>query len=138
MINMVTKVRTSTTIAMLWNPESLLEVPCLSLASVALGIIYYLTLISAKNGDSLWGNPSIPNQGGIAMGQPQIPTGLPQSSTQDPVFVHEDTYIRRQFTWLVILCSFPVDNMLQSVLKRGWSYWLTGKWGYFQSHSAVC
>ncbi|KAK4587760.1 hypothetical protein RGQ29_018959 [Quercus rubra] len=33
----------------------------LSLASVALGIIYYLTLISAKNGDSLWGNPSIPN-----------------------------------------------------------------------------
>ena len=61
MINMVTKVRTSTTIAMLWNPESLLEVPCLSLASVALGIIYYLTLISAKNGESLWGNPSIPN-----------------------------------------------------------------------------
>nr|XP_023901617.1 uncharacterized protein LOC112013455 [Quercus suber] len=70
----------------------------LSLASVALGIIYYLTLISAKNGDSLWGNTSIPNQGGIAMGQPQIPSGLPQSSTQDPVFVHEDTYMRRQFT----------------------------------------
>ncbi|XP_050254191.1 protein MODIFYING WALL LIGNIN-2-like isoform X2 [Quercus robur] len=70
----------------------------LSLASVALGIIYYLTLTSAKNGDSLWGNPSTPNQGGIAMGQPQIPPGLAQSSTQDPVFVHEDTYIRRQFT----------------------------------------
>ena len=32
------------------------------------------------------------------MGQPQIPPGLPQSNTQDPVFVHEDTYIRQQFT----------------------------------------
>ncbi|KAG6650112.1 hypothetical protein CIPAW_06G020100 [Carya illinoinensis] len=36
----------------------------------------------------------VPNRGGIAMGQPQFP---PQS-TQEPVFVHEDTYIRRQFT----------------------------------------
>ena len=70
----------------------------LSLASVILGLIYYITLTSAKIANNQWGNPSVPNQGGIAMGQPQIPTGLPQSSTQDPVFVHEDTYIRRQFT----------------------------------------
>ncbi|XP_019199708.1 PREDICTED: uncharacterized protein LOC109193297 [Ipomoea nil] len=58
----------------------------LSLATVVLGIIYYLSIISAKN----MNNP--PNQGGIVMGQPQFP---PQS-TQEPVFVHEDTYMRRQ------------------------------------------
>lgn len=65
----------------------------LSLASITLGILYYLTSNLAKtdNGDSL-----VPNQGGIAMGQPQFP---PHSqSSQDPVFVHEDTYMRRQFT----------------------------------------
>ncbi|XP_062145593.1 uncharacterized protein LOC133853530 isoform X2 [Alnus glutinosa] len=69
----------------------------LSLASVILGLIYYLSMTSAKNSNEPLGNPSVPNQGvqgGIAMGQPQFP---PQS-TQDPVFVHEDTYIRRQFT----------------------------------------
>ncbi|KAG2700943.1 hypothetical protein I3843_06G019300 [Carya illinoinensis] len=66
----------------------------LSLASVILGIIYYLTLTSANNSNNPWGNSSVPNRGGIAMGQPQFP---PQS-TQEPVFVHEDTYIRRQFT----------------------------------------
>lgn len=65
----------------------------LSFASVTLGILYYLTLTSAKNNTPLWGS-SAPNQGGIAMGQPQFP---PQNS-QDPVFVHEDTYMRRQFT----------------------------------------
>lgn len=68
----------------------------LSLASVTLGILYYLTLHSAKN-SGLWGNSSVPQEGGIAMGQPQF---LPQR-TQEPVFVHEDTYMRRQFTWLV-------------------------------------
>lgn len=68
----------------------------LSLASVTLGILYYLTLHSAKN-SGLWGNSSVPQEGGIAMGQPQFP---PQR-TQEPVFVHEDTYMRRQFTWLV-------------------------------------
>lgn len=61
----------------------------LSLASVFLGMLHYLILISAKNNP-----PVVPNQGGIAMGQPQFP---PQN-VQDPVFVHEDTYIRRQFT----------------------------------------
>jgi hypothetical protein len=66
----------------------------LSLASVILGLIYYITLTSAKIANNQWGNPSVPNQGGIAMGQPQFP---PQT-TQEPVFVHEDTYIRRQFT----------------------------------------
>ncbi|KAK3447434.1 uncharacterized protein LOC104450287 isoform X2 [Eucalyptus grandis] len=68
----------------------------LSLASVSLGILYYLSLVRAKDDNGrLWG-ASAPNQGvgGIAMGQPQIP---PQS-TQGPVFVHEDTYMRRQFT----------------------------------------
>lgn len=62
----------------------------LSLASVAFGIIYYITLTKGK---SAGGDSSYPNQGNIAMGQPQIP---PQST--QPVFVHEDTYIRRQFT----------------------------------------
>ncbi|XP_072969010.1 protein DESIGUAL 2 [Typha angustifolia] len=60
----------------------------LSLASVALGIVYYVALSSAKNTQP-WGPQQ--NQG-IAMGQPQIP---PQSS--QPVFVHEDTYNRQQF-----------------------------------------
>ncbi|XP_059453559.1 uncharacterized protein LOC132184085 [Corylus avellana] len=69
----------------------------LSLASVILGLIYYLSITLAKNSNEPWGNPAVPNQGGqggIAMGQPQFP---PQT-TQEPVFVHEDTYIRRQFT----------------------------------------
>ncbi|GAB4858199.1 hypothetical protein Ancab_009596 [Ancistrocladus abbreviatus] len=66
----------------------------LSLVSVVLGILYYLTLSSAKVGNSQWsGGPAVPTQSGIAMGQPQIPP-----TSQDPVFVHEDTYIRRQFT----------------------------------------
>lgn len=68
----------------------------LSLASVVLGIHYYLTLTSAKNRNNPRGNFAVPNQGGIAMGQPQFPS--PTQSAQEPVFVHEDTYIRRQFT----------------------------------------
>ncbi|XP_031093794.1 protein MODIFYING WALL LIGNIN-1 [Ipomoea triloba] len=64
----------------------------LSLASVSLGMVYYLTLISAKNTNDPWCPPAPSSQGGIAMGQPQFP---PQT-TQDPVFVHEDTYMRRQ------------------------------------------
>uniref|UniRef100_UPI0013005FB2 DUF1218 domain-containing protein n=1 Tax=Homoserinimonas sp. OAct 916 TaxID=2211450 RepID=UPI0013005FB2 len=51
----------------------------LSLMSLSLGVFYYLTVTSAKDGNSLWGG-SVPNQGGIAMGQPQL---QPQSS-QDP------------------------------------------------------
>ncbi|XP_010034961.2 uncharacterized protein LOC104424291 isoform X1 [Eucalyptus grandis] len=67
----------------------------LSLATVALGIISYLALTSAKNNaDQGWGNVPLPNQGGVAMGHPQFP---PQTGA-DPVFVHEDTYMRRQFT----------------------------------------
>ena len=73
----------------------------LSLASVTLGILYYLTLSSAKERNDPGPGPVPPNQaqggsGGIAMGQPQFPPQNP--STQDPVFVHEDTYMRRQFT----------------------------------------
>lgn len=67
----------------------------LSLASVSLGILYYLSLTRAKDDGRPWGT-SAPNQGvgGIAMGRPE----LPPQSTQGPVFVHEDTYMRRQFT----------------------------------------
>ncbi|MQL91990.1 hypothetical protein Taro_024609 [Colocasia esculenta] len=55
----------------------------LSLASVSLGIVYYVALSSCKQMET-WG----PQQHqGIALGRPQ--------STQ-PVFVHEDTYNRRQ------------------------------------------
>ncbi|KAL8534735.1 hypothetical protein ACS0TY_010682 [Phlomoides rotata] len=60
----------------------------LSLSSVVLGIIYYVTLSSAKNRNNGWGAP-VPPPGGIAMGEAQVPP-------QDPVFVHEDTYMRRQ------------------------------------------
>uniref|UniRef100_A0A803L227 Uncharacterized protein n=2 Tax=Chenopodium quinoa TaxID=63459 RepID=A0A803L227_CHEQI len=63
----------------------------LCLASATLGILYYLTISSGK--DNLFGNPAAPNQSGIAMGQPQVPP-----TSHNPVFVHEDTYVRRQFT----------------------------------------
>uniref|UniRef100_A0A2P2IQ85 Transmembrane protein n=1 Tax=Rhizophora mucronata TaxID=61149 RepID=A0A2P2IQ85_RHIMU len=67
----------------------------LAFASVTLGILYYFTSNAAKiNGNNSIANPPVYNQGGIAMGQPQFP---PQN-TLDPVFVHEDTYMRRQFT----------------------------------------
>ncbi|CAN1160183.1 Protein MODIFYING WALL LIGNIN-2 [Linum perenne] len=80
----------------------------LALVSVTLGIIYYLTLNSAKTSAQWWGNRGTPtttatttgaamNQSGIAMGHPQFPV-QGGGSTQDPVFVHEDTYMRRQFT----------------------------------------
>lgn len=60
----------------------------LSLASVALGIVYYVAL-SSKNTQS-WGADQ--NQGGIAMAHPQVPP-----AQANPVFVHEDTYNRQQF-----------------------------------------
>ncbi|OAY80737.1 hypothetical protein ACMD2_09657 [Ananas comosus] len=64
----------------------------LALASVALGIVYYVALSSSKiNSEPVWGPQQIQNHG-IAMGQPVIP---PQST--QPVFVHEDTYNRQQF-----------------------------------------
>ncbi|WOL18999.1 hypothetical protein Cni_G27796 [Canna indica] len=60
----------------------------LSLASVALGIVYYVAL-SSKNTQT-WGPQQ--NQGiAMAMAHPQVP---PQAA---PVFVHEDTYSRQQF-----------------------------------------
>jgi len=65
----------------------------LSLASVALGILYYVILSSAKLVSNPVGGPAGTNQSGIAMGQPQIPP-----TSHDPFFVPEDTYIRRQFT----------------------------------------
>lgn len=60
----------------------------LALASVALAIVYYVALSSSKGPPPTFATPQ--NQG-IAMGQPVIPQ---QSS--EPVFVHEDTYNRRQ------------------------------------------
>ncbi|XP_065854641.1 protein VASCULATURE COMPLEXITY AND CONNECTIVITY [Euphorbia lathyris] len=57
----------------------------LALASVTLGILYYLTLNSSKSVNNTT------TSSGIAMGHPQV-------TSQDPVFVHQDTYIRRQFT----------------------------------------
>ncbi|KAJ0243686.1 Uncharacterized protein HA466_0197080 [Hirschfeldia incana] len=62
----------------------------LSLFTVGLGIVYYLCLNSVKQNVAATTTPV--NQG-IAMGQPQIPERV-----EDPVFVHEDTYMRRQFT----------------------------------------
>ncbi|KAK9724088.1 hypothetical protein RND81_05G047300 [Saponaria officinalis] len=62
----------------------------LSCASVALSILYFLTISSKK---SPFEGPAVPNQSGVAMGQPQVPP-----TSHDPVFVHEDTYVRRQFT----------------------------------------
>lgn len=70
----------------------------LAFASVTLGILYYVTLNSAKSSNDPWHNPSVSNQTGIAMGQPQFAS----QNSQEPVFVHEDTYMRRQFTWSVI------------------------------------
>lgn len=67
----------------------------LSLASVILGIFYYLTITSGKDRNETWGAPIPPSQSAIAMGQPQFP---PQNVEAPPVFVHEDTYMRRQFT----------------------------------------
>ncbi|THU72818.1 hypothetical protein C4D60_Mb04t16200 [Musa balbisiana] len=58
----------------------------LSLASVALGIIYYVALLSKTA--QAWD----PQQNeGIAMGHPRVP------AQATPVFVHEDTYNRQQF-----------------------------------------
>ncbi|CAD5193127.1 unnamed protein product [Musa acuminata subsp. malaccensis] len=61
----------------------------LSLASVAFGIVYYVSSYSAKNTES-WNAQQ--NQG-IALGHPHTP---PQTQPT-PVFVHEDTYNRQQF-----------------------------------------
>ncbi|GFY83373.1 transmembrane protein, putative [Actinidia rufa] len=66
----------------------------LSLASVILGLVYYLALNPVKNSNASWGGAAPSNQGSIAMGQAQCPP----PNTQAPVFVHEDTYMRRQFT----------------------------------------
>ncbi|PSS32268.1 Serine/threonine-protein kinase nek3 [Actinidia chinensis var. chinensis] len=66
----------------------------LSLASVILGLVYYLALNPVKNSNASWGGAAPSNQGSIAMGQAQFPP----PNTQAPVFVHEDTYMRRQFT----------------------------------------
>ncbi|KAJ1689338.1 hypothetical protein LUZ63_013493 [Rhynchospora breviuscula] len=57
----------------------------LSLTTVMLGLAYYITIESSKMTWTPQPNP------GIAMGVPQVP---PQST--EPVFVHEDTYNRRQ------------------------------------------
>ncbi|CAL9125828.1 unnamed protein product [Musa textilis] len=61
----------------------------LSLASVALGIVYYISSVSLKNVQPC----NSPQNQDIALGHPHT---TPQSRTT-PVFVHEDTYNRQQF-----------------------------------------
>ncbi|XP_051143236.1 protein VASCULATURE COMPLEXITY AND CONNECTIVITY [Andrographis paniculata] len=71
----------------------------LSLASVSLGLIYYLIMTGEKNRANPWPAAPFPSppQANIAMGQPQFPPQNPQGHpAQGPVFVHEDTYMRRQ------------------------------------------
>ncbi|KAL0907940.1 hypothetical protein M5K25_022397 [Dendrobium thyrsiflorum] len=58
-----------------------------SLASVSLGIVYYLALQPSKPSQPL----CLPQNEGISFGKPHIP---PQST--QPAFVHEDTYKRQQ------------------------------------------
>ncbi|KAI8565208.1 hypothetical protein RHMOL_Rhmol03G0242300 [Rhododendron molle] len=77
----------------------------LSLATVVLGIVYYLALDSAEiSNNSQGGTAARPNQGGIAMGHPQFPPPqypppqFPPPNAGAPVFVDEDTYKRQQFT----------------------------------------
>ncbi|XP_039123864.1 uncharacterized protein LOC120260449 [Dioscorea cayenensis subsp. rotundata] len=60
----------------------------LSLATVSLAIIYYVSLSTFNTTNT----PHFNQNQGIAMAQPEIP---PQNT--EPVFVHEDTYKRRQF-----------------------------------------
>lgn len=58
----------------------------LGLLSIAMALTYYIILSSAIK--------DIPNsQVGVAMGHPQFP---PREGAQGSVFVHEDTYARRQ------------------------------------------
>ncbi|RXI08162.1 hypothetical protein DVH24_022306 [Malus domestica] len=95
----------------------------LSFACVALGIVYYVILNSAKNGDTSWGG-SAPTQGTIAMGQQlQIP---PQSTTtQEPVFVHEDTQKQKS----ELEAAFGVTQkpeMERKVLPVCWAVGLLG------------
>ncbi|WOL13221.1 hypothetical protein Cni_G21990 [Canna indica] len=61
----------------------------LSLASVALAIVYYVSSSLPKNIQN-WSSQQ--NQG-VAMGHPHIPP----VNASNPVFVHEDTYNRQQF-----------------------------------------
>ncbi|KAK6926138.1 DESIGUAL/Modifying wall lignin-1/2 [Dillenia turbinata] len=68
----------------------------LSLITVALGIFYFISVSRRKNELSTWAHPAVPSQAGIALGQPQFPQ--PTAPTiQGPVFVHEDTHMRRQY-----------------------------------------
>lgn len=60
----------------------------LSLVSIILGMLYYLILNSPQENDA-----TVLRQGGIASGLSETNT----KRSQDPVFVHEDTYMRRQF-----------------------------------------
>ncbi|KAK9732482.1 hypothetical protein RND81_04G003100 [Saponaria officinalis] len=71
----------------------------LSFASVTFGILYLLTISSAKNVNSPFNSTTSPDQGGIAMGEPQVPP-----ISHDTVSVHEDTYGGRQFT-CTFLCA---------------------------------
>ncbi|KAH9618594.1 hypothetical protein KSS87_003951 [Heliosperma pusillum] len=49
----------------------------LSLASVTLSILYFLITAYAEGVGSSFGDPALPNEGGVAMGQAQVPSDFP-------------------------------------------------------------
>ncbi|KAL4322172.1 hypothetical protein AHAS_Ahas14G0183900 [Arachis hypogaea] len=55
------------------KPRVFARCAILSFTSVAFGIVYYITLVEEKNCNNSC-DSMYPNHGGIAMGQPQIPT----------------------------------------------------------------
>ncbi|EPS63656.1 hypothetical protein M569_11129 [Genlisea aurea] len=80
----------STSFCYVIRPGVFAGAAALSLSSVVLGILYYLVLSGAAGR-----NPST-GPGVVAMGEAQFPPPPPPQN--DPVFVHEDTYMRRQLT----------------------------------------
>ncbi|KAI3856376.1 hypothetical protein MKX03_034458, partial [Papaver bracteatum] len=65
----------------------------LGLISVTFGVLYYINISSIIHMNQMGTPVNADNHGNIAMTQPQVPAQM----TQQPVFVPEDTYNRRQF-----------------------------------------
>ncbi|KAG5376702.1 hypothetical protein IGI04_041298 [Brassica rapa subsp. trilocularis] len=81
----------------------------ISLFTVGLGIVYYLCLNSVKQ--NVAAATTTPANHGIAMGQAQIPERV-----EDPVFVLEDTYMRRHNRMVVKLYGQVTAACPQRVL----------------------
>lgn len=77
------------------RPMVFIRAGVLSLASIILGIFYFIIISSAKNMDTGAGGAH-QNQD-IALARPQF---TPQNT--QPVFIHEDTYNRLQVPWWVL------------------------------------